>query len=148
MDTFHFVAESNKIEGITRLPKDIEVEEHDRFINQDVITIDELMRFISVYQPNARLRDHVGLNVRVGNYTPSKGGLHIRESLSFILKAIEGNHYEPYEAHVEYEKLHPFTDGNGRSGRALWAWHMKQTIGKYPLGFLHHFYYQALSGSR
>lgn len=42
------------------------------------------------------------------------------------------------------------TDGNGRSGRALWAWMMLCRGGSYgrakviELGFLHTFYYQTL----
>jgi len=53
-------------------------------------------------------------------------------------------HYDrthAFEVHLDYEHLHPFTDGNGRSARMLWAWQMRE----FPLGFLHTFYYQALS---
>ena len=48
-----------------------------------------------------------------------------------------------YVLHCRYESLHPFTDGNGRSGRALWLW-MMGGIEEAPLGFLHTWYYQSL----
>ncbi len=58
----------------------------------------------------------------------------------------------PYISHVAYENLHPFTDGNGRSGRALWLWQMmhgtmRQVNMARDLGFLHTFYYQTLNAS-
>ena len=45
--------------------------------------------------------------------------------------------------HKHFESLHPFLDGNGRTGRALWLW-MMGGIAQVPLGFLHTFYYQTL----
>ena len=51
---------------------------------------------------------------------------------------------DPWVFHVQYERLHPFTDGNGRSGRALWAWQMMRRREGLALGFLHRFYYQTL----
>lgn len=135
-----FVAESNRIEGITRSPTDTELDEHCRFVALEVVTVAELERFVSVYQPGARLRDQHGLDVRVGDHRPPRGSPQIRHRLEALLVDMRDVR-NPWATHVEYENLHPFTDGNGRSGRALWAWQMQD----YPLGFLHHFYYQTLS---
>jgi Fic family protein len=141
-----FVRESNKIEGITREPTEDEVEECVRFLQLPKITVSELIRFVSVYQPNAELRDRRGLNVLVGNHIPPPGDIIIRAHLEDILEKVN----EPipqdckqeyaFIAHSAYETLHPFTDGNGRSGRMLWLWMMQEA----PLGFLHTWYYQSL----
>lgn len=37
----------------------------------------------------------------------------------------------PKEAHIEFEKIHPFVDGNGRTGRMLMWWH-ELKLGKNP----------------
>lgn len=136
---WNFVQESNAIESIFRDPSQEEVNELDRFMKLEVITIEELQKFVSVYQPDALLRDVIGRSVRVGSYLPPKGGPWIREHLELLL--LSG--LDPYDLHVYYEKLHPFMDGNGRSGRALWAW-KNQDISK---GFLLPFYYETLRRS-
>ena len=146
-DIRKFVSESNRIEGIYRDPTLEEVEEHKRFVALKVVTVEDLEAFVRVYQPNARLRVHAGLNVRVGNYRPPAGGANILTHLDALVDRANRLEDSPYAIHCAYEKLHPFTDGNGRSGRALWAWQMER-LGGCPLGFLHHFYYQALEASR
>ena len=50
----------------------------------------------------------------------------------------------PYEAHKWFEALHPFTDGNGRTGRIYWLWQMQKMGLSTELGFLHTYYYQSL----
>ena len=147
-DTYDFVAESNRIEGIHREPTYSEIDEHERFIALDRITVADMEQFVSVYQPDAQLRDKPGLNVRIGNHYPPPGGIDIRHALECILIDADGDRDDPYTTHVRYETLHPFTDGNGRSGRVLWAWQMCNHRDGYPLGFLHQFYYQGLSGAR
>lgn len=143
-----FVRESNRIESIHREPTAEEVSATARFLSRSaVITISDLVDLVAVYQPNARPRFSQGLDVRVGDHYPPRGGPHVQTALQAVLDKAAPRTADAFAIHVEYETLHPFTDGNGRSGRALWLWCMGGTI-KAPLGFLHHFYYQALSAAR
>ena len=138
-----FVRESNRIEGILREPQPDEISAHEDLLLLSKITVPDLERFISIIAPNRPLRNRVGMNVSVGNHIAPEGGPDIPNALEYILaQARSGGN--PYQVHREYETLHPFMDGNGRSGRALWLW-MMGGIEKAPLGFLHHWYYQSLS---
>ena len=149
-----FIAESNAIEGIVREPTGEEVVATRHFLLLNKLTIPDLETLVDVYQPGARLREYSSMNVRVGNYVAPGGGLSLVGRLGALLSV--ANHLDanrdavtPWHAHVEYEMLHPFQDGNGRSGRALWAWVMiKRGEDPYRLGFLHSFYYQTLGERR
>ena len=140
-----FIRESNRIEGINREPTAEELTEFERFMGLDKVGVGDLDFFVSVYQPNARLRDASSMpGARVGDLIAPASGPQITESLQGILLDMKEN--GPWQTHVLYETLHPFTDGNGRSGRMLWAWQMG--IEQLGLGFLHMFYYQTLGNSR
>lgn len=142
-DLTDFVNESNRIEGILRSATQEEIAAHESFVSRIRPTIEDLQTLVSVLEPGAVLRDKAGLDVRVGSYYPPRGGPDIKKKLGYLLLTI--GEYTPYTAHQAYENLHPFTDGNGRSGRALWLWHVG---GQAPLGFLHTYYYQALREGR
>ena len=140
----NFIVESNRIEGIYEINW-FEVKAHEKFLKLEKVTVADLEEFVKVVQPGACLRRYPGMNVKVGNHIAPYGGPDIDPRLQAILDL----NISPYERHLLYENLHPFTDGNGRSGRVLWLWNMGGLMNA-PLGFLHHFYYQTLEnqGSR
>ena len=137
-----FVRESNRIERILRDPTEAEINAHKEFLDLSSPMVHDMEKFVSVVQPDAVIRSKPGLDVVVGLYSPPRGSPYIVDELEHILLDVP----DAYEQHVAYETLHPFTDGNGRSGRVLWLWGMGG-IERVPLGFLHTFYYQTLSRS-
>lgn len=143
-----FVVESNRIEGIERPPTEAEISAHAAFMSLRRVTVKDLEGFVAMVAGRP-LRRALGQNVRVGSHLPPPGGPEIERRLEHILAIVNTRSGDPYAVHVSYELLHPFLDGNGRSGRVLWAWHMSQ-IGRDPfsLPFLHRFYYQALDAAR
>lgn len=144
-----FVKDSNRIEGIVgRCPFPAEIEAHRTLWARPVVTVPHLEEFVTTVAA-APLRDRKGMNVRVGAHVPPPGHPRLRPVLTTLLGEIDAGKLTPFEAHVAYEALHPFMDGNGRSGRALWAWHMlRDGLDPFALGFLHSYYYQSLDGAR
>ncbi|MCK4640995.1 MAG: Fic family protein [Candidatus Marinimicrobia bacterium] len=66
--------------------------------------------------------------VRIGNdfstvYTPPQPGKILKEKLSNFIKFAQNNSVDPLIAmvilHYQFESIHPFSDGNGRTGRIL-----------------------------
>lgn len=152
-DLISFVRESNRIEGITPV-RQHELLAHEAFLSLDLIRVGDLQGFVRAVA-SADLRSEKGMDVRVGSHRPPPGGPKVVDALNNLLDHLlevepdDGFSYTPFEIHQRYESLHPFIDGNGRSGRVLWAWH-RLRLGRDPfvLGFLHSWYYESLEVGR
>jgi Fic family protein len=97
--------------------------------------------FQAIITPGKPLRS---ANVRVGSYTAPQGGPSVVRELADIL-SLANNSISAWHFHVSFERLHPFMDGNGRTGRAIWAGQMQKIeLEPFALPFLHRFYYQTL----
>lgn len=140
-----FIVESNKIEGIVKPLRKEEQDAYMNFLREPKMTIEAIQRLLKVVQPDAKLRDKYGLDVVVGNHIPPKGAPEVRNRLDGLLKLIDDEGLNLYQWHRLYQDLHPWTDGNGRSGRAIWLW---QKNGECPIGFLHQWYYDSLREAR
>ncbi len=137
----HFVFESNMIEGIFDSEEiQSSLKRTETILALDALTVGDLMEFNTA----GALRNHPEMNIMMGHYRPPKGGPSVVYALNSIVdNANNGNN--PYFVHMDFETLHPFMDGNGRTGRVIWLWQMVEQKG-YDIsrGFLHQWYYQSL----
>lgn len=142
-----FVAESNRIEGIDRPPTREELFATREFLALSHVTHGDLENLARVYVgERGRLRREAGMDVYVGSHVPLKGGPEVPVRLEQVLRDVNESEFSPWLNHCAYEDLHPFMDGNGRTGRALWAWDtLHRGRDPFALPFLHRFYYETLA---
>lgn len=139
-----FLLESNKIErkhGYT--PGELIA--YKKFLKLELPTITDIERVMDHIQPDAILRDTPSApNVSVGRHIAPNSGPGIRRELEALMNTLDI--HSPWQFHRLYEFLHPFTDGNGRTGRLIWLWQMVNMYDwRFERPFLHQFYYQTLA---
>lgn len=149
-----YVAESQYIEGEPFVEANFTA--HAKFWALEEITSADLVALANACTPRgAALRNRPGMDVQVGGDVRPRGGPMIEQWLAGFLHDV--NATQPsgvargilWRAHCEYENVHPLTDGNGRTGRALVLWmanrlsadELRLILG---LGFLHWWYYATL----
>lgn len=149
-DLIDFIRQSNAIEEIYREPTEAEIDEAERFDALEELRLEDLERFVKVYQPDAVLRTRSHMNVRIGNHIPPQGGPEVMAKTCGLLQLANDRSVSAYELHHRYESLHPYSDCNGRSGRMVWYWMMQFDRESWmrSLGFLRAWYYQSLAARR
>lgn len=125
-----YVAESNLIESITStLEISQSMKAWDYLINKtslDHETIQEVQKIITENQKDldpkdkGNYREH---NVRVGITIAPDWQMVPHLMVNWL---VDYESLDPLEAHIRFEKIHGFADGNGRTGRMLYWWQCVQ----------------------
>jgi Fic family protein len=132
------IRESNLIEGITD-PREVEqsLKAWELLMEQPCLDHDvirEVQRIVTANQRNLRddqrgaYRDVSHTNVRVGSYRPPTWD-KVAALMHYWVRDLDNR--SPWINHVIYESVHPFADGNGRTGR-LFMWRQQVREGEQP----------------
>jgi hypothetical protein len=142
-----FQCESNMIEDIVASEECLQLQTRAlRELCENPLTIASIEAYVLAVQPDAFLRTNKGDEVSIMGFDGLAGGLAVSYALQEIIDGLDTT--ENWYNYVRYELLHPFSDGNGRSGRAVWLYYMLNTMGGWQyvssLGFLDTFHRQVL----
>lgn len=116
-----FVRVSNRMAGITRDPTAAEISAHRGLLAVNSLRVENLELFIRHIAPGAGLRGTSEADAEAEDEA-SAASVGLKADLATIILAAQTQSASPFRLHRIYRRLRPFTDGNGRCGRALWMW--------------------------
>ena len=117
-----FVRENNRLAGILRDPSPAEIGAHRGLLAARTLRVEHLTIFVHHVQASAKLRADAAAGEKVWRRRAS-----VYAALEGIILTAQEGLFCPYRLYRLYMLLRPFTDANGRSGRALWLWQVAQT---------------------
>ena len=121
----HFVRASNRLAGIEREPTASEISAHRGLLAANTLKVENLEQFVRHVAGGARLRDgYSSIAARKAERTDPS----LRADLETIVEAASSRAVSPARVYRIYRMLRPFTDGNGRCGRALLMWQVMRQV--------------------
>lgn len=136
-DMMLYIRNSNLIENIDNPSEDRRsARAWNWLIDQPLISLDvlfELHSRITLKQlPRQERGNFRTVQVYVGNHTPPAPEIAKYQTTDWLWDLLERwENLDPKEMHIRFETIHPFIDGNGRTGRMLMWWH-EMKLGKTP----------------
>jgi Fic family protein len=144
IDFKKFATESNQIEGEKKASRN-QVYALQWFIQHELTEKNtlEYHRMVAENLPKEQRGVYRKFEITIGGKPAGTPHYAIQNKMDDFFRGIEK--MDSWEAHNLFEKIHGFSDYNGRTGRAIWLWKfLNEEGGKLNLSFLHRYYYQAL----
>lgn len=85
-------------------------------------TEEDVLALAALVEPGKNLRGYRQVGVRVGNDVKGDWRLVPRQVANLVKALGTRNPLSPEEWFREFEDVHPFVDGNGRTGQILFNW--------------------------
>ena len=133
-----YISESNKIEGVYDLSEVMQSNKAWDYLKEvDALNFSEMFECHRLIMANLR-SDIAGklrkVNVWVGGRKCPNPGSVKRGLMMLLYKVPPTTALKALDWHITFEKIHPFEDGNGRTGRMIYWWHCKR-LGLTPILF-------------